>query len=63
MAGRGRGRGRGRAAMSFDFSQLGFSAGETLPAPVLQPPPTFPPLEHKPVPLKSGPESKFIIDG
>lgn len=59
MSGRGRGRGRGRGnQMSFDYNQLGFGGGEALPAPVLQPPPTFPVLEHKPLPLKAGPESK-----
>lgn len=62
MAGRGRGRGRGRGSqMSFDYNQLGFGGGENLPGPVLQPPPTFPPLEHKPVPLKWTPESKLSL--
>ena len=61
MAGRGRGRGRGRGALSFEPSQLGFTPGESLPAPVLQPPPTFPPLEYKPVLLQPGPEGKFIL--
>ncbi|KAK6641377.1 hypothetical protein RUM44_013086 [Polyplax serrata] len=47
--------------MSFDYNQLGFGGGETLPAPVLQPPPTFPFLEHKPIPLIIGPENDYMV--
>lgn len=63
MAGRGRGggRGRGRAAMSFNVEQLGFSAGEALPGPVLQPPPIYPPMENRPVPLKTGVEGEYML--
>ncbi|KAK7791712.1 hypothetical protein R5R35_000286 [Gryllus longicercus] len=64
MAGRGRGgggRGRGRGAMSFNVEQLGFGAGEALPGPVLQPPPLYPPLERRPVPLKSGSEVEYLL--
>lgn len=53
MGGRGRGRGRG-ASSSFSREQLnsmGFSASETLPSVVTQPPPLYPPLERKAVPL------------
>ncbi|XP_014252206.2 DNA-directed RNA polymerase III subunit RPC7-like [Cimex lectularius] len=45
------GRGRGRAALSFNVESLGISPGEQLPGPVLQPPPTYPPLEFHPTPL------------
>lgn len=59
MAGRGRGRGRGRGAMTFEVGQLGFTPGESLPAPVLQPPAIFPALERKPIPLQTKGESKI----
>nr|CAD7435197.1 unnamed protein product [Timema monikensis] len=60
MAGRG-GRGRGRAAMSFNIEQLGFSKGEALPGPVLAPPPLYPPLANRPVPLQDTPESEYLL--
>lgn len=63
MAGRGRGggRGRGRAAMSFSVEQLGFSPGEALPGPVLQPPPIYPPMENRPIPLQTGVEGEYMM--
>lgn len=56
MGGRGRGRGRGSSS-SFSREQLssmGFNASEALPTVVTQPPPLYPPLERKPVPLTVG---------
>lgn len=50
MGSRGRGgggRGRGRASLSFNVEQMGLTQ-ESLPGPVLQPPPLFPPLNFKP---------------
>ncbi|XP_067000533.1 DNA-directed RNA polymerase III subunit RPC7-like [Anabrus simplex] len=65
MAGRGRGgaggRGRGRGSMSFNVEQLGFSAGEALPGPVLQPPPVYPLMENRPAPLESAPEVEYWL--
>lgn len=55
MSGRGRGRGgRGGVNKSFNkeqLSALGVGGGELTPGPVTQPPPLYPPLERKPVPL------------
>ena len=48
MPGAGRGRGRG-TGLSFSPESLGFGRGDVLPAAVLAPPPTFPPLANKPV--------------
>jgi len=58
MAGRGRARGRG---ISFNVETLGFGRGEALPGSVLQPPPLFPPLEFKPLPLSSGEEYDYLL--
>ncbi|XP_075226361.1 RNA polymerase III subunit G [Lycorma delicatula] len=57
MAGRGRGGGggRGRASLSFNVEQLGFSPGEMIPEPVLQPPPLYPTMEFYPASLETGP--------
>ncbi|XP_028407108.1 DNA-directed RNA polymerase III subunit RPC7-like [Dendronephthya gigantea] len=49
MAGRGRGRGK----FTFDVAKIGFQKGEALPASIQQPPPLFPPLEFKPLPLEN----------
>lgn len=56
MSGRGRGRGGrgGGVNKSFNNEQLtalGVGGGEVVPGPVTQPPPLYPPLERKPVPL------------
>ncbi|XP_063233792.1 DNA-directed RNA polymerase III subunit RPC7-like [Bacillus rossius redtenbacheri] len=64
MAGRGRGGrggGRGRVSMSFSTEQLGFGAGEALPGPTLQPPPVFPPMVNRPVPLQTSPETDYLL--
>lgn len=58
MAGRGRGAGRG---MSFNIETLGFGRGESLPGPLLQPPPVFPMLEMKAVPLLSGEDFDYLL--
>jgi DNA-directed RNA polymerase III subunit RPC7 len=47
--------------MSFNVEQLGFSAGEALPGPVLQPPPIYPPMENRPVPLQTGVEGEYML--
>ncbi|XP_072051044.1 DNA-directed RNA polymerase III subunit RPC7-like [Amphiura filiformis] len=60
MAGRGRGRGRG-GGMTFSAEVLGFGRGEALPPPTLQPPPTFPTLEYKPVPLTTGEDKDYML--
>jgi len=58
MAGRGRARGRG---LSFSVESLGFGRGETLPGSILQPPPLFPALDFKPLPLSSGEEYDYLL--
>lgn len=50
MSGR-RGRGRGRGQTLANLEALGVKPGETAP-PILQPPPLFPPLNKKPLPLE-----------
>lgn len=57
MAGRGRGRGRG---MSINIEALGLGRGDVLP-PVLQPPPLYPPLSFKPVPLIQSDEMDYML--
>ncbi|XP_043935928.1 DNA-directed RNA polymerase III subunit RPC7-like isoform X2 [Protopterus annectens] len=59
MAGRGRGRGRGQ--MTFNVEAVGIGKGETLPPPTLQPPPLFPALDYKPVPLQTGEEVEYML--
>lgn len=54
MSGRGRGRGRGGSKQQFTKEQLntlGISKNDVLPGPVTQPPPLYPLLNRKPVPL------------
>jgi len=58
MAGRGRGRG---ASLSFNVSQLGFAPGEKVPGPVLQPPPTYPTPENRPLPLDLGEAGEYLV--
>jgi len=60
MGGRGRGRGRG-ANMSFSVEQLGFGRGEALPQAALAPPPCFPPLSTKPLPLVSDTQHDYML--
>ncbi|CAL1542867.1 unnamed protein product [Lymnaea stagnalis] len=57
MGGRGRGRGRG---MSINIEALGLGRGEILPT-VAQPPPLFPPLMFKPVPLSQNEDLDYML--
>ncbi|XP_053985062.1 DNA-directed RNA polymerase III subunit RPC7-like [Hylaeus anthracinus] len=57
-----RGRGRGKPSMSISTEQLGFSKGEALPPPVLQPPPKYPVLEYKPLPLTITNEMSYLLE-
>lgn len=59
MAGRGRGRG---SAFSYTAEVLGLGRGaDAIPASVLQPPPPFPPLQFKPVPLASEESYEYML--
>ncbi|XP_020604433.1 DNA-directed RNA polymerase III subunit RPC7-like [Orbicella faveolata] len=60
MAGRGRGRGRGRS-LSFDVGMIGFGRGEALPAAIQQPPPLYPPLDVKPLPLRQTEADEYML--
>ncbi|XP_036368700.1 DNA-directed RNA polymerase III subunit RPC7-like isoform X1 [Octopus sinensis] len=55
------GRGRGRGGASFNIGILGFNRGDALPQPIHQPPPLFPPLELKAVPLLQGEEYDYML--
>ncbi|XP_076807413.1 DNA-directed RNA polymerase III subunit RPC7-like [Clavelina lepadiformis] len=57
----GRGRGRGRGNVSFNMEAIGFGRGDALPAPILQPPPKFPPSRQPPLPLVGGDEAKYLL--
>ncbi|CAG5134943.1 unnamed protein product [Candidula unifasciata] len=57
MAGRGRGRGRG---LSINIEALGLGREEILPA-VAQPPPLYPPLQFKPVPLPQSSDLDYML--
>lgn len=48
--------------MSISTEQLGFSKGETLPPPVLQPPPKYPLLEYKALPLTITNEMSYLLE-
>ena len=48
--------------MSISTEQLGFAKGETLPPPVLQPPPKYPPLEYKALPLTITNEMSYLLE-
>nr|CAI5817191.1 unnamed protein product [Callosobruchus analis]CAI5820010.1 unnamed protein product [Callosobruchus analis] len=64
MSGRGRGRGRGGATRTFNreqLSQMGVSSNETLPGPVTQPPPLYPLMDRKPVPLTQSSEIDYLL--
>ncbi|KAM6225177.1 DNA-directed RNA polymerase III subunit RPC7 isoform 1-T1 [Rhynchocyon petersi] len=54
-------KGRGRAAYSFNIEAVGFSRGEKLPDVVLKPPPIFPGVDYKPVPLKAGEGEEYML--
>ncbi|XP_035667700.1 DNA-directed RNA polymerase III subunit RPC7-like isoform X1 [Branchiostoma floridae] len=60
MGGRGRGRGRGKP-LSFDIESLGFQNKKELPKSKEEPPPLYPPLEFKPVPLQEGEEANYLL--
>ncbi|XP_078699091.1 DNA-directed RNA polymerase III subunit RPC7-like isoform X1 [Branchiostoma floridae x Branchiostoma belcheri] len=60
MGGRGRGRGRGKP-LSFDIETLGFQNRKELPQSKDEPPPLYPPLEFKPVPLQEGEEANYLL--
>ncbi|GFU04853.1 uncharacterized protein NPIL_8481 [Nephila pilipes] len=55
MGGRGRGRGRG-----MPFRRVGFGSEDVLP-PLNQPPPVYPPLQFKPVPLLTGKKIHYTL--
>ncbi|XP_067878781.1 RNA polymerase III subunit GL b isoform X1 [Heterodontus francisci] len=57
----GRGRGSGPGPMTFSVEVVGIGKGETLPPPTLQPPPLYPSLEFKAVPLQSGEEAEYML--
>lgn len=56
------GRGRGKPTMSFTTEQFGFVKGELLPSSVLQPPPSYPPLEHKPLSITLTTEMGYLVE-
>ncbi|XP_011175300.1 DNA-directed RNA polymerase III subunit RPC7-like isoform X2 [Solenopsis invicta] len=56
------GRGRGKPVMSFSMEQLGISKGEILSMPVLQPSLSYPPLDHKPLPIQLTTEMSYLIE-
>jgi len=61
MAGRTAGRGR-KPSMSFSKEQLGISKGEALPPPLLQPSPSYPPLDYKPLPIQMTTEMNYLVE-
>ncbi|KAK3920872.1 DNA-directed RNA polymerase III subunit RPC7-like [Frankliniella fusca] len=63
MAGRGRGRGGGSSFNREISERMGMAPGssETPVESVLEPPPLFPPLENRPVPLELGVEGEYLL--
>ncbi|KAJ1527625.1 hypothetical protein ONE63_007588 [Megalurothrips usitatus] len=65
MAGRGRGRGGGNSFKDINerigLPAGGPAAGEAPVESVLEPPPLFPPLESRPVPLDLGVEGEYLL--
>lgn len=55
------GRGRGKSTLSFTAEQLGFSKSE-IPAPVLQPPQSYPLLERRPLPIIESNEMNYLVE-
>lgn len=47
--------------MAFTAEVLGLGRGDALPPPTSQPPPLFPPLEFRPVPLPTGDEWDYML--
>lgn len=60
MAGRGRGRGAGLSLTAEQLQTLGVSRGEA-PAPTLAPPPLFPKLEARPLPLPVDSATDYML--
>lgn len=60
MTGRTTGHGR-KPSMSFSMEQLGVSK-EALSSPLLQPSPSYPPLDHKPMPIQMTTEMNYLIE-
>ncbi|KAM3966157.1 RNA polymerase III subunit G [Aphomia sociella] len=60
MAGRGRGRGSGLSLTHEQFQALGITRGDNTPTP-LAPPPLFPKLETKPLPLPSDATTDYML--
>ncbi|XP_039265145.2 DNA-directed RNA polymerase III subunit RPC7-like [Styela clava] len=57
---KGRGRGRG-SGLSFNIEAIGFGRGDALPTSLLQPPPDYPPLKKRPVPLLTGEDQDYLL--
>ena len=55
---KGRGRGSSSRAM---IDALGIKSRDAIPAPILQPPPLFPPMEKKPLELKNDESSRSLL--
>ena len=56
----GRGRGRGKPIIPLAGDQMGFGKIENAP-PILQPPPSYPPLEYKAVPTNITQEMRYLL--
>jgi len=56
------GRSRGKPGMSFIMEHLGMAKGETLPMPIPQPTPSYPQLDHKPLPIQLTTEMSYLIE-
>ncbi|XP_074062791.1 DNA-directed RNA polymerase III subunit RPC7 isoform X2 [Macrotis lagotis] len=54
-------KGRGRASFTFNIESVGFARGEKLPDVVLKPPPIYPDIDYKPVPLKAGEAEEYML--
>jgi len=47
--------------VSFNIEQLGFGKGDAVPESQFKPPPLYPPLENRPIPLDDGLEQKYLL--
>lgn len=56
------GRGKTKSGMSFSMEQLGFSKGEMLPTPVLQPSSSYPMLDRKALPVEITTEMGYLVE-
>jgi len=62
MGGRGRGgRGGGTSLNREQLSSMGIVPGENLPGPITEPPPLYPLLNRKPVPLPESLELDYLL--